>query len=121
MTRPSSGLRPPSPRQAGRRISRALSPLVGERVREAGVRGVSSTAPLRTAARIPGALFARLENGEHPFVRWVRELGDRVCADLVRLVARELVPLLVDERLSRSEVDRAVTFEHASRCLLELE
>src|SRR5260370_22482915 len=41
MTRPSSGLGPPSPRKAGRRISRALSPLVGERVREGGVRGVS--------------------------------------------------------------------------------
>src|SRR5260370_21747050 len=39
MTRPSSGLRPPSPRQAGRRISRALAPRSGERVREAGVRG----------------------------------------------------------------------------------
>src|SRR5260370_9574075 len=39
MTRPSSGLRPPSPRRAGRRISSALSPFVGEKVREAGARG----------------------------------------------------------------------------------
>src|SRR5260370_4075877 len=45
MTRPSPPLRGPAPRRAGRGLSRSFSPLVGEKVAEGRMRGVSLEDP----------------------------------------------------------------------------
>src|SRR6266542_792791 len=90
------------------------------RRRRAKIMAYRSAATLRAAARVARALLPRLDDGEHPLVRWVRELRHAVGTDLVRLVAREHVSLFVQECLGRAEVDRAMAFEDAAGRLLEL-
>src|SRR5688500_11483013 len=72
------------------------------------------------AAGVADALLAGLEDGEAVAVGRPRELGDGVGAHLVGDVARELVALLVDQRLARAEVHRAMPREDAAGGLLEL-
>src|SRR5579859_7496803 len=69
----------------------------------------AAVGPART--RVTGALLSGLENREHALVWRIGEFRRGIGADLVRLVARELMAFLIDERLRGTEVDGAMSFE----------